>query len=284
MISFDNKKVGFIIDSSSNVSDNTIDDVKVIPLGVTVDNKNYKDGIDFNFVQLKQALDANKAVKTSQANMNDMINVSKEMSSKFDIVFVFPIHSKLSSNFNTWKIIADDFPKLKIIMTYDIGCSFLWTITEVKEFLKAHNAISNDVEKFIETNILPKRVGWLMVNDLTQLARGGRVSGLKAAISNLLGMHPIILFNQNGLTNLATARNYDKYFTICDQYINDNYKDMKVKKAILFIPDVDESATNNFLNSWKMHYHNLPYEIHQFPTVVIAHTGINHIAQYIEFD
>ena len=101
MISFDNKKVGFIIDSSSNVKNSTFDDIKIIPLGVTVDGKTYKDGMDFDLLQLKQAFDAHKIVKTSQANINDMINISKEMSSKFDIIFVFPIHSRLSSNFNT---------------------------------------------------------------------------------------------------------------------------------------------------------------------------------------
>ena len=283
MISFDNKKVGFIIDSSSNLVVNTFNDVNIVPLGITIDGKTYKDGIDFNILQLEQAIDANKIIKTSQANIIDMINISKEMSNNFDIVFVFPIHSKLSSNFNTWKLIANDFPKLQVIMTYDIGLSFLWTIKEVKKFLETHNANSRDVEEFIKNNILPKRVGWLMVNDLTQLHKGGRVNGLKAIISKFLKIHPIILFDQNGLTNIANAKTNEKYFEFCDQYINDNYNGMKIKKAILFVPLNKELITNNFINNWKSHYPNLPYEIQQFPTIVVAHTGINYVAQYVEF-
>lgn len=284
MISFDNKKVGFIIDSSSNVKNSTFDDIKIISLGVTVDGKTYKDGVDFDLLQLKQAFDAHKIVKTSQANINDMINISKEMSSKFDIIFVFPIHSRLSSNFNTWKLIADDFPKLKVIMTYDIGLSFLWTIQEVKNFLKDHNATSDEVEKFITNNILHKRVGWLMINDLTQLFRGGRVSGLKTIISKFLRIYPIILFDQKGLTNFAKARNNNQFFDVCDQHINTNYSNMKTKRVILYTSFNNQLVSNNFINDWKNHYPNLQHEIHQLPVVVIAHTGINYLAQYIEFE
>lgn len=289
MIGLNNKKIGFIVDSSSNLKDGQFDDVKVIPLGVTLQNSNetktYKDGIDFHENDLKQALENSQvSVKTSQAAMPDMFKAAQEMCSKFDQVFVFPIHKNLSSNVNSWQIVKGDFPNLNVVMTCDIGFSFAWTIEEVKTYLQNNEASEANVQKFINEQVLPNRVGFLMVEDLDQLKKGGRVSGVKAALAKLFGIKPVILFDGNGLTNFDKTKDYEGLFNILDKHISSKYAGKKIKKSILFIPFQDEATKQTYLSAYSKHYGQVPYELVSFPTVVVSHTGLKHVAIYVELN
>lgn len=286
MIGLNNKKIGFIVDSSSNLKDGQIEDVKVLPLGVTIQKgsvvKSYKDGVEFHENDLQNALnDKETSIKTSQAIMPDMFKVAQEMCSKYDQVFVFPIHKNLSGNINSWKLVKSDFPNLNVVMTYDIGYSFAWTIEEVKNFLKTNECNEDNVQKFIDEQVLPHRVGFLMVEDLEQLKKGGRVSGIKAAIAKLFKIKPVILFDHNGLTNYDTTKDYAGLFNILDKHISAKYNNQKIQKAIIFVPYGDAETKDKYLSEYSRHYGQIPYNLVNFPTVVVSHTGLKHVAIYV---
>ena len=287
MVGLNNKKIGFIVDSSSNLKDGQFDDVKVLPLGVTIQNgsdiKSFKDGIDFHENDLTNALNnASTQIKTSQAAMPDMFKIAQEMCSKYDQVFVFPIHKNLSGNINSWKIVKDDFPNLNVVMTCDIGYSFAWTIEEVKNFLKTNEASEAIVQKFVDEQVIPHRVGFLLVEDLEQLKKGGRVSGIKAVIAKLFKIKPVILFDQNGLTNFDKVKDYAGLFAILDKHIAEKYNNQKIVKAIVFVPYGDDETKNKYLEEYKNHYGHIPYNLVNFPTVVVSHTGLKHVAIYVK--
>ncbi|XQP55005.1 MAG: DegV family protein [Mycoplasmoidaceae bacterium] len=289
MIGLNNKKIGFIVDSSSNLKDGQFDDVKVLPLGVTIQKgneiKSFKDGVDFHEQDLENALKSKEtSIKTSQASMPDMLKVAQEMCSKYDQVLVFPIHKNLSGNVNSWKLLKDDFPNLNVVMTCDIGYSFAWTIEEVKNFLKTNDCNEANIQKFIDEQVIPHRVGFLMVEDLEQLKKGGRVSGIKAAIAKLLKIKPVILFDHNGLTNYDTVKDYESLFNILDKHIASKYNNQKIQKAIVFVPFGNEETKTKYLAEYTRHYGQIPYDLVCFPTVVVGHTGLKHVAIYVKLN
>lgn len=286
MIGLNNKKIGFIVDTSSNLKDGQFDDVKVVPLGISIQNgsviKSYKENVDLPINELNNAFnDKNMSIKTSQATMQDMLKVAQEMCNQYDEVFVFPIHKYLSGNINTWRLLKDDFDNLNVVMTCDIGYSFAWTIEEVKNFLKTNEASEALVQDFVYKQIYPNRVGFLMVEDLSQLIKGGRVKGIKAIIAKLLKIKPVILFDQNGLTNYDRVRNYEELFAILDKHISEKYNNRKISKTILFIPK-DSPAQSEYLSAYSKHYNNNVYDLVDMPNVVVCHTGPQYVAIYVE--
>lgn len=287
MIGFNNKKIGFIVDSSSNIKPGQFEDVEVVPLQISVNDNgiinSYKDGVNFSTEQLKDLLDSNKEVKTAQASMPDMMMATEKMCGQYDQVYVLPIHKNLSGNMNTWNIIKDDYTNLNVVMSCDIGASFIWTLEEIKDFLTKQEGNEQLVQEYIDKQIIPNRVGWLMVNNLDQLVKGGRVSNIKAAIAKLFKIKPIILFDANGLTNLDKAKNYPEYFIICQEYLKKYYPGKKVKRTILFNP-LDENAAIDFNNFFYRHFGNQYKEKHHFPSVIVSHTGIDHVAIYVELE
>ncbi len=286
MIGLNNKKIGFIVDSSSNLKNGQFEDVQVVPLGISIQSgtniKSYKDGIDFYENDLIQALNNKTNVKTSQAAMPDMMKIADEMCSEYDIVFVLPIHNRLSGNINSWKLLKDEFTNLNVVMTYDISVSFAWTIEQIKNYLKTNDPIETDVQKFVDEHIVLNRCGFLMVEDLEQLKKGGRVNTVKAILAKLFKIKPVILFDQNGLTNYDKAKDYLDLFDILDKHIKENYPGKKIAKFILFTPYGNEQTKSNFLADYLSHYDSIPYELSNLPTVVVCHTGLKYVGVYIE--
>lgn len=107
MISCKNKKVGFIVDTSSCIKPNQYDDVCVVPLCINVNknniNKSYRDTdekfkLDFDKI-IKQK--DNFKITTAQTPISDMIKACKMMSKKYDEIYVFPINRCLSNCINS---------------------------------------------------------------------------------------------------------------------------------------------------------------------------------------
>ena len=93
MIGLNNKKIGFIVDTSSTIKNGDYEDVAVLPLGINVvengSTKTYQDGVNFNNDDLKRILlDKKSEVKTSQANMSEMMKIAQKMCSQYDYVIV----------------------------------------------------------------------------------------------------------------------------------------------------------------------------------------------------
>jgi len=287
MIGLNNKKIGFIVDSSSNIPDGKYEDVKVVPLCITVTKNNvsktYKDGVDMFLPDLKKALDDKDAdVKTSQANMMDMMKACDEMCPKYDYVIVMPIHEKISGNINSWRMLKDEYPNLIVLMTLDITLSFTWTLEVFKDYLKTHECNEASLQDYVNKEIIPHRFGFLMITDLKQMVKGGRVSGLKAAIAKLFKINPVIFMDKNGLEQYSKCKTYDKYFDIVDEYIARTRPGQKITRFFLVTPIGNEKVEKEFIETFKRRYHIDKYDLTSLPTIVVAHSGANHVATYFD--
>jgi fatty acid-binding protein DegV len=98
-------KTAIIVDSSSGITNGKYPDVYVLPLIVTeiINGKinTYRDGVDLDNNKLYKMLENGSDIKTSQANVSEMIDLSEKLSKEYDQVFVLPIPPTLSSNYNS---------------------------------------------------------------------------------------------------------------------------------------------------------------------------------------
>jgi fatty acid-binding protein DegV len=98
-------KIALIVDSSSGITNGKYPDVYVLPLIVTetIGSKinTYKDGVNLDNDKLCRMLESGSDIKTSQANISEMIELAEKLSKEYDQIFVLPIPPTLSSNYNS---------------------------------------------------------------------------------------------------------------------------------------------------------------------------------------
>ena len=285
MISCKNKKVGFIVDTSSCIKPNQYDDVYVVPLCVNVNNNNtnkiYRDtdkkfNLDFDKI-IKQK--DNFKITTAQTPISDMIEACKIMSKKYDEVYVFPINRCLSSCINTWEVVTNNFPKINVIQYKDFCVGLNWDIQIIKHIFKTKKIDKNSLNNFFEKKIKGNRLGFVIVNDISWLIKGGRLGSFKGSITKLLGLKPIIFFDHKSFVYHTIAKNYNNFFDKIFKYLAKNFNDKKINKILIL------SNNANFEIAKEIIYRKYPKiysEITNIPTVLSIHTGPNTLGVYFD--
>ena len=93
-------KIKLVVDSASDM-ENT-DDVRVVPIKLTIDGVDYYDGVDINNERFYQMLVGEKKLpKTSQPNPNEYLKVFEEFLDNDEYIICLTISSKLSGSYNS---------------------------------------------------------------------------------------------------------------------------------------------------------------------------------------
>lgn len=287
MISCKSKKIGFIVDTSSCIKPNQYDDVYVTPLCISVTKNNinniYRDtdkNFNLDFDKITKQKD-NVKITTSQTPIPDMIEACKIMSKKYDEVYVLPINRCLSSCINTWKVVENNFPKVNVIEYKDFCVGLLWDIQIIKDYFKTTKIDKNSLNNFFEKKTKNNRIGFVIVNDISWLIRGGRLGSFKGSITKLLGLKPMIFFNHSLFTYYTIARNYKNFFDKITKYLDKNFPKKKINRILILKNDDNLDVIKKII---KEKWPNVTYEIVTLPIILSVHTGPNTIAIYFDIE
>ncbi len=84
---------------------------------------------------------------------------------------------------------------------------------------------------------------YFVVNDLTYLHRGGRVSGVSKVIGNLLGIKPILHFNEEGkILNIEKAKGFKKALSTLLGYLKTTGSELEKYKICVMHADCQEDG------------------------------------------
>lgn len=279
-------KTCIIVDSCSGIKNNEIKDVYSVPLSIIEDNNGqeiiYKDLEELNTFDVIEKINQKKDLKTSQTSMGQMIEILEELTPKYDRIFVLPISSGLSGSFSTWNIAKEEFSKNEIIIIdgKDMGPGNKIIIDMILEMSK-ENKTTNEIVEAIEKR-KEKRIGTLVVTDLENLRKGGRINIIKAMIAKALKLNIIITFD-GSLDFYDKDRSLEKSIEKCLKKINEktNYLSNGIKHAYFYTTFLDKEKNKEIkkIIDEKLNTNTQEYLI---PSVIAVHTGVNAFAIYLE--
>ncbi|MGL5972149.1 MAG: DegV family protein [Oscillospiraceae bacterium] len=218
--------IKIVTDSTSDI---TLEESKkigidVMPLNIYFGNDHYLDGVNIDsntfFEKLKHA---KESPKTSQVNADVFEkNFEKHLSNGDQVIGIF-ISSDLSGTLQSSKIAKDLLENDNITVidsrTTSLGLKALvYRAVELREKGKSYDEIIKSIEDFKNQVIL-----YAVVEDLTYLKRGGRLSSPAAAIGGILGVKPILTSEGGLITVKEKVRgNNAAYKKLVDLVIHSN--------------------------------------------------------------
>ena len=179
--------------------------LKVIPLGFTIDGKNYKNYLDnreLSTTEFYNMLAEGKIVKTSQINPNDLYIAFKEiLDSGYGVLGIF-FSSGLSGTFNSARIAKEqiliDYPNAPIIII-DSLCASLGEGLLVHYAVRAkENGMSLEENAQYIEELKLKVAHWYTIMDMDTLKRGGRISASAAFFAKTLNINPVLHVSDDG--------------------------------------------------------------------------------------
>lgn len=185
--------------------------VSTFPLNVIIDGQEFLDGVTINQDQLLEAMNNNQIIKTSTPALGMVIEYFEKLFDQgYDKIIHFTISSKLSSMYNLFKTVSQNYFDDKILVVDSYSASSLM----LSHVLFAVKKLNDGVDPVEIVDLIEKRKEknyiCFIPKDLNALKNGGRVSNAAALIGNTLGLKPVISLTDGALVKDTMAKNAKK--------------------------------------------------------------------------
>ncbi len=165
--------------------------VTILPLGVTLGDKAYQDGVDIAPDDIyEHHAKTGELPKTTAANLSDCIDFFKQFTDNGKTVIHFTISSEMSSTYNNSRMAAEEFENVYVIDTKNLSTGGgLLVIAAAEMAAKGMEPakIAEEVKKLV-----PCVDASFVIDNLEYLHKGGRCSALAVLGANLLKLKPCI--------------------------------------------------------------------------------------------
>lgn len=201
-----NRDYVIITDSTTDMNPSYYKNNNIIVLGMqfTVDGTEYLQ-LDENCISTKDFYDAvrkGSMPKTSQVSYDNLSKLFENVADKGKDIFYLCFSSALSGSYQTCLLAAKDamekYPEMKINIVDSLSaCTGEGFILHKCVEKRDGGANLEQLTEFAE-EFRTKMVHLFTVDDLNHLHRGGRISKLSAVFGGMLGIKPILRFNELG--------------------------------------------------------------------------------------
>ncbi len=165
--------------------------IKLLPLGVTLGEKTYFDGVDITPDDIYAHHDkTGELPKTAAANLSDCMDFFAPFVEAGNAVIHFTISSEMSSTFNNCRMAAEEFEDVFVIDSKNLSTGGGLLVVAAAE-MAAKGMEAKDIVSEIE-KLVPCVDASFVIDNLEYLHKGGRCSALAVLGANLLKLKPCI--------------------------------------------------------------------------------------------
>ena len=216
-------KIGIIIDSSAGITkaEATKMGFEFLPLYLTINGKDYADGIDIDANKYYKNIKIDDDVRTSATPPGIIMDTLEKASKKYDHVIVYPLSKELSSQFNNISMMAKEHKNVTVIDSKGVGYMIIENLQHAKEEIE-----KGDVKAAVEkiNNLSSSQLGVVIPETMDWLVKGGRASSSAASMANLLKIVPLILFKDGKLDKYGKGRVFKKAVIKTADQVKDEFK------------------------------------------------------------
>lgn len=274
-------KIAVLTDSAANLSESYIkqhDNLFVVPLMISIDNKEYRDQVDISASEVYDLLDHHK-VKTSLPALEDLEDALKTIKEAgYTHLVVINISSGLSGTYNSFRMTLEGLKDIEVLH-YDTktlagGES---VIVEYAIELIQRKTPFEQLEGLLDELRYKDSMAFYTINTLKYLKEGGRIGKVEGALGTLLQIKPIIALDDNGVyVTLSKAIGFRRSLLKMRSILEEEYKDDLIDLTIHYGNDYDLAKDLGEKLKTSLQVRNL--QIIQLTPVLGVHTGPEIIA------
>lgn len=218
--------------------------VSIIPLGVTLGDKTFFDGVDITPDEIYAHHEkTGELPKTTAANVGDCIDYFKPFADEDKTVIHFSLSSEFSSTYNNTCLAASEYENIFVIDTRNLSTGAGLLVIAAAEMAKSGISAEEIVEKI--KKIVPCVDASFVIDNLEYLHKGGRCSALAMLGANVLKLKPCIEV-KNG--KMGVGKKYrGKYGAVLKEYVAErlaNPHDIDLDRVFVTHAGVDMEIVN----------------------------------------
>ncbi|CDR62453.1 fatty acid kinase binding subunit FakB2 [Staphylococcus schweitzeri] len=262
-----------VTDSTSDLSKEYLEqhNIHVVPLSLTIEGASYVDQVDITSEEFINHIENDEDVKTSQPAIGEFISMYEELGK--DDVEIISIHlsSGLSGTFNTaFQASQMVDANVTVIDSKSISFGLGYQIQHLVELINKDLSTDEIVEKL---NTFRENIKlFVVIGQLNQLIKGGRISKTKGLIGNLMKIKPIGTLDDGRLELVYNARTQNSSIQYLKKEIAEfigNHEIKSVGVAHANVIEYVDKLKKVFSDAFPINN----YDINVTTPVISAHTG-----------
>ncbi|UHA61561.1 DegV family protein [Metabacillus litoralis] len=268
-------KTAIVTDSTAYIPQHIreLHDIHMIPLSVNFGDETYQEEIEITSQQFFEKMKNHKELPTtSQPSIGMFVELFERLSKEYDALISIHLSSGISGTYNGAATAGDMVENIEVY-PFDTEVSAM-----VQGFYALEAAEMAQVGKS-PTDIMARLEGmkktmsaYIMVDDLTNLQKGGRLSGAAALIGSLLQVKPILHFDNKVIVPYEKVRTKKKALNRVFDLLHEDAKDNEPMRVVVIHANRPEEA-EKMKEELQEKYKNIECMVSYFGPVVGTHLG-----------
>lgn len=200
-------RVAIVTDSNSGITQRAAEElgVFVLPMPFRIDNKDYYEDINITQEEFYTLIEAGGEVSTSQPSPAEVQALWDRLLEDHDQIVHIPMSSGLSGSCQSAGMLAESYDgKVEVVDNQRISVTLRRSCIDALE-LAAGGMNAAQIKAELERTGLDTSI-YIMLDTLSYLKRGGRITPAAAAIGSLLKIKPVLQIQGEKLDAFAKAR------------------------------------------------------------------------------
>jgi DegV family protein with EDD domain len=208
-------KVAIMTDSNSGITqaEGEKAGICVLPMPFYINGQMFFEEIDLSQEQFYERLTEGAEISTSMPTVGSVTDTWNRLLETYDEVVYIPMSSGLSSSCATAIMLAEDYDgKVQVVDNQRISITLRQSVFDAKALADAGKNAAEIKDILMEEKFQSSI--YIMVDTLTYLKRGGRITPAAAALGTLLKLKPVLQIQGEKLDAFAKARTVKQAKTI----------------------------------------------------------------------
>lgn len=201
------KKIAVVADTNSGYTQEEAKEagIYLVPMPFYINGEEHYEGIDLTQEEFYEFLKKDAEVSTSQPSPDSMLTLWDELLESYDELLYIPMSSGLSGTCQTATMLAQDYDnRVYVVDNQRISVMLKRSIQDALALIEAGKSAAQIKEYLEKTSTDAK--GFISVNTLKYLKKGGRITPAAAALGTLLRIKPVLQVQSEKLDSYAKAR------------------------------------------------------------------------------
>ncbi|MEQ2527524.1 DegV family protein [Bacillaceae bacterium CLA-AA-H227] len=267
-------KTAVVTDSTAYIPKELRDrlNIHMIPLSVIFGNETYREEIDLHADDFYEEIKTKGLPTTSQPTTGEFVTLFEKLAKDYDAVISIHLSSGISGTYQG-AITAGNLVEDIEVYAYDSEISCMMQGLYAIEAAEMAHVDKGPEEIIARLDEMKKSMrAYFMVDDLSHLQRGGRLSSAQAIIGSMLQVKPLLHFVDKVIVPFEKIRTRKKAMKRIVNMLEEDASSGEGYRAVIFQGKREEEA-----QEWKTELEaklpNVEFIISYFGPVIASHLG-----------
>ena len=201
------KKIAIVTDSNSGITQNEAKTlgIFVLPMPFAIEGNEYFEDMNLTQEEFYTKLGENAEIFTSQPAPDSVMSLWEKLLEEYDEIVHIPMSSGLSSSCQTALMLSEEYDgRVQVVNNQRISVTQKQSCFDAKKLIEAGKDAA-EVKAFLEEDKMNSSI-YIMLDTLSYLKKGGRITPAAAALGTLLRLKPVLQIQGEKLDAFAKAR------------------------------------------------------------------------------